>query len=117
MSDVIDLDALQPKATIIKFNGKEITLSSPNTGDVLRLGEAAQRLQSVAGDDEATIDKVVGEVTDRIYKIIPGLVGEALNTAQLLVLISAISYMAIPPDAKELQKRGITVGDADPKAP
>jgi hypothetical protein len=115
MSDVIDLDALQPKPAIIKFKDKEITLLPPTTGDVLRLGEVSQKLQDITKEgDSAKIEASLEVVTQQVYKIVPDLSGEPLNTQQLLVLIKAISDMAIPPDAKELKARGITV-DSDPK--
>jgi hypothetical protein len=115
VSNIIDLDALQPQPAIIKFKNKEITLNPPTTGDVLKLGEVAQKLQDIGELDADAVDATVQEVTNQVYKIIPDLAGEVLSTAQLLTLIKAISDMAIPPDAKELQERGITV-DTDPKA-
>lgn len=115
MSDIIDLDALQPKPVIIKFNGQEITLNPPKTGDILKLGESAAKLQTISDKTPAEINTLIEEVTSAVYIIVPELTGQALNSQQLLALIKAISEMAIPPDAKELAQRGITV-DGDPKA-
>lgn len=115
MTDVIDLDALQPKAAIVKFGGKEITLNPPKTGDVLKLGAAAQKLQNVDELTSEEVDEAFDDIRRHIAHIIPDLAGEQLNMQQILVLIKAISDMAIPPDAKELAARGITV-DSDPKA-
>lgn len=113
MSDIIDLDALMPRAVTIKFQNKEININPPKTGDILRLGKTAQKLQD--SSESTDIDKDIQDVSDHIYKIIPELNGEQLTTGQLLLLIKIISDMAIPPDAKELQERGITV-DGSKKA-
>lgn len=114
MSDVIDLDALQPEAAIIKFNGQEITLNPPKTGDVLRLGQASTKLAALEDLTEEEVDATIERVTKLVYKIIPELKDVVLNTSQLLVLVKAISDMAIPPDAQELKARGIAV-DGGPK--
>jgi hypothetical protein len=115
MSQPIDLDALQPEAAIIKFNGEEITLNPPKTGDVLTLGQYATKLATLEGLTPDEVNAVIETITQLIYKIVPALNNAPLNTTQLLVLVKAISDMAIPPDAKELLERGISV-DSDPKA-
>lgn len=115
MSDILDLDALMPKAVTIKFGGEEIAIAPPSTADILQLGYLGQKLQgSEALLQEGKLDTVLSELTDQVYKCIPQLNGKGLSTAQLFKLVEIISEMAIPPDVKDLNARGITVGD--PKA-
>lgn len=115
MTDVLDLDALMPPEVTIKFGDVLITIKPPRTADVLRLGYLGQKLEGAEELSEQELDKVVDDLTNHMYKCIPELANKDFNTAQLLKLVEIISEMAVPPDAKELKKRGITV-DSDPKA-
>lgn len=114
MSDILDLDALVPPSVVIKFGEKEITVNPPSLADVLKLGSLGQKMQSVGEMAEADATKIVGELTDHVYKCIPELNGGALSTVQLLKLIEIITNMSVPPDAKELEARGISTDS--PKA-
>lgn len=108
MSEVLDLDALVPPSVTIKFGGSEIEVKPPKTGDVLRLGTLGQKLSDASEASAEDVDKLVSMLTEQIGKCIPELAGKEFNTAQLMKLVEIISKMAIPPDVKELEDRGIT---------
>ena len=118
MSDensIIDLDALVPASAKIKFGEKIIEIKPPSVVDVMTLGKLGQKLQ---GEIEAPVEELeqhVTELTGHIYKLVPELGNQPLNTAQLLRLVQIISDMTMPPDATELKKRGIEPDS--PKAP
>jgi hypothetical protein len=114
MSDILDLDALVPPSVVIKFGAKEIEVKPPSLADVLKLGSLGQKMQSVGEMPDGDVDVVVSELTSHIYKCIPELENGTLNTAQLLKLVEIITAMSVPPDAKELEARGITTDS--PKA-
>lgn len=115
MSEIIDLDALVPPSVTVQFNGESILIAPPKTADVFRIGILGQTLQNMGNLTDAELDQCVEDLTAQIFRCVPELLGQNLNTQQLLKLVEALSSMAIPPDVKELDKRGITVGD--PKAP
>lgn len=117
MGDIVDLDALVPPETKIKFAGQEIIINPPKTGDVLAIGQLAQKLTNFANQTEIELDKTTADLVTKLKKVIPELANHELNTQQILKLVAMISDMAIPADAKELAERGITVGNGDPKAP
>lgn len=108
MSDVVDLDALVPIPVTVKFNEQLIEISPPKTGDIMRLGVLGQKMEtiSVLSEDETT--SLINDLTLLVQKIVPQLAGKDFTTAQLLKLVEIISTMAMPPDTKELQERGIT---------
>ncbi len=114
MSNVIDLDALVPVNVTIKLGGQEIEIKPPKTVDVLRLGFLAQKLQKPDELKDNELDETLDFMTAQVKKCVPAIESHDLNTAQLLKLVQIISEMAVPPDAKELQERGISTGD--PKA-
>lgn len=109
MSDVLDLDALIPPSVTIKLDGAEIVIKPPKTGDLLKLGFLGQKLQISDPKNEFDSDKTVDEITEIIRRSIPELANKEINTMQLLKLMQIISEMATPPDAAELEKRGLTV--------
>lgn len=111
--DTIDLDALLPVKVTISFGGEEIEISPPKTADVLKLGLLGQKLTDLGELPSEGVDKLIADMTAQIHACVPQLAGKELNLAQLLVLVGIINDMAIPPDAKELQARGIT--GVDPK--
>lgn len=115
MSDIIDLDALVPQDVVVKFGGEEISIQPPKTADVLKLGYLGQKLQEGSSLTDAELDKLILELTTKIKNCVPQLADKDLNTAQLLKLVDIISTMAMPPDTKELAKRGIST--TSPKAP
>lgn len=111
MSDtpkIIDLDALLPAKVIVKLDGAEIEILPPKFIDTLRLGKLGRKLQNIEtlSDDEA--EKVLTDLTNEVKKNVPALVNKELHSAQLLQLVTIISDMSVPPDAKELKARGIT---------
>lgn len=118
MSDnkVLDLDALVPEAATVKFGNKEIQVNPPKTSDLLKLGSLGSKLQELATMTDDEIEQTITALTEHIGKIIPELAGQELNTKQLLVLVKMVSDMAMPPDAKELDKLGITPANTSPKA-
>lgn len=108
MSEVLDLDALIPDSVTIKFGGEEIEVLPPKTADVLKLGFLGQKMQDLGDMPDDQVETVLANLTEHVRKCIPQLAGKELNTAQLLKLVEIISAMAVPPDAKELEARGIT---------
>lgn len=116
MSDLVDLDALIPEAVTVKFDGAEVQISPPSTEDVIRIGAYGQKLQDADGLSTDEISALVQDLTKQIRKCAPGLSDKELSTAQLLTLVRIVSEMSVPPDAKELEARGITPVNDDPKA-
>lgn len=119
--EVIDLDALTPPKAILKFNGQEIPVHPPKVGQALKLATAAQHMADLRGSkkgvDPSKIDAALTEIKLIIDELVPELKDHELTMEQLLIVTKAISNMIVPPDAKELAKKGITIGggDADPK--
>lgn len=113
MSDVIDLGALIPQAVTVKFGDQEVLVTPPKTADILKLGYLGQKLQDGADLSDEAIDELVEKLDANVKRCIPKFSDKQLNLAQLLKLVDIINDMAMPPDAKELAKRGITA--ATPK--
>jgi hypothetical protein len=108
MSDIIDLDALQPKPVTIKLGEQEIEIQPPKTADVLRLGVLGQQMEKINEMDDAGLDKLVQDITDQLKKVIPEIGDRTLNMAQLLKLVEIVSEMGVPPDAKAAREQGVT---------
>lgn len=115
MSDVLDLDALVPKTAIVKFDGKEIEIKPPTTGQLLKMASVGGKLQDADKLTPDELTKTIEDFTNQIYELIPELQGRPLNATQLLKLVELINSMAVPPEATELSKRGIEV-DGSKKA-
>lgn len=115
MSDVLDLDALVPVSASIKFDGQVVEVKPPKTGDVLRLGFLGQQMEKAGELNDVELEKLIADLTAQVVKVVPELASKELNMAQLLKLAQLIGEMAMPPDAKELEKRGIKTDS--PKAP
>lgn len=117
MPDIIDLDALAPPSAILRFNGQEITVKPPKLGDALKLAAAAEKMVGPKGKkrEPAQMQEALDEIKTHIDTMIPEFAGQDLTMDQLLAVTKAISNMIVPPDAKELKERGITVDTADPK--
>lgn len=113
MSEVTDLDALVPAKAYIKFNDQEIEIKPPSTEEVLKLGFLGNKLDNSQDPDEAVA--TAREITDIVEQCIPELKGAKMATIQLLKIVALLNDMSVPPDSKELKKRGIT--PSDPKAP
>lgn len=109
---LVDLDALAaPQPARIKLDGAEIQVNPPKTADFLRLGILGQKLEEASSLDDDAITKLIDSLTATIVRIVPELADKQLSTAQLLKLVQIISEMGMPPDAAELNKRGIKVND------
>lgn len=113
MSDVIDLDVFVPEPRIIKIGEDEITIHQPRTIDLIQLGLLTNKLTDAQMPDapelpDEEIQGIIDKLTDRICMVVPELKGRPLNKGQIQQLVSIISEMAMPREAKELEKQGIT---------
>ncbi len=113
MGDIIDLDALQPKAVTIKFGGNEFAFNPPQVADALSVGNAAAALDDIGSLTDEQIREKTDTLKVLLEKLCPQIKDHELGLAQLLLLVKAVSDMSMPPDAKELAKRNMSV--ADPK--
>lgn len=113
MGEVVDLDALVPPSATLKWHDKEITFAPPLVEDMLRIGQAASKLKDAHKLEADALAKALQDLRQLFYKHIPELDGEKLTMNQLLVLVHVVQDMATPPDVKELDARGITVGGDD----
>lgn len=108
MTEILDLDALVPDSVMIKFGGEEIEVLPPKAVDVFKLGFLGQKMQDAGDMADGEMETTLANLTEHVRKCIPQLAGKELSTAQLLKLVEIISGMAVPPDTKELESRGIT---------
>ena len=115
MSDVLDLDALQPQSKKVKFNGNVIEVAPPKTGDLLRLSQIGSKLKDAGDLNSDEIDKVTSDLEGHIKRMIPELQEASLGTAQLMSLLTLVMEMGMPEQMAELKKQGIEV-DASKKA-
>jgi hypothetical protein len=113
--EVVDLDAVMPQPVIFKFAGNQIEVKPPRTGQLLRLGMLSASMVGIETKTEEETDKLVRDLTEQIWKMIPELNGSELGLNQLQMIIRAFSEMATPGTTKELEAKGIT--PSDPKAP
>lgn len=117
MSDnkIVDLNELMPQGVTIKFGNppRDIDIPQPRTGQLLRLGNLGQKMQTVNTENPDEADALDEEMSKLLYEIIPGLNGEPLHPAQKLKLFEILTEMAMPEQMEELKKKGITL---DPKA-
>lgn len=109
MSDVLDLDALQPEAKTIKWQDKLIEVQPPKTGDLLRLSQIGSRMQNAETLPEDELDKVITELDAQIKKMIPELVASTLVSGQLMSLLTLVMEMGMPQQMAELKKQGVEV--------
>lgn len=107
MSTIIDLDALSPEAVTVKLGEEEIKINPPSLEDVLRLGGLSQKMAKFDTENLEDATTLIAELNAQLVKCAPGLKDKSLNTAQLLKLVTVITEMSVPPDVKELEKRGI----------
>lgn len=118
MSEIIDLDVLEPQHSIIKLNGKEISVPPPTVGNLLRLANLAKSMSEMdteTDDGIAQCTELFQKLDAHIKKCIPELEGQALGMLQVQRLVEILSGMATPPDTKELEAQGITADT--PKVP
>lgn len=118
-SNILDLDALVPAKARVKIGGNEVEVNPPTTSQMLRLAGLGNKLQDMTTLPPEEVDTLIGDLTGLLKEIIPELGDMTLNIRQLLGVTELIGDMVMPPDTKELQKRGITPntdGDKNPKA-
>jgi hypothetical protein len=107
-NEVIDLDALAPKSLVIRLSGRDIIIEPPTTVQLLKLGTLANAMSNVKGKTDEEVGNMVSEIWALLRTISKDLPEKELTLGQIKMLVAAISDAAIPPDAKELQKHGIT---------
>lgn len=115
MGDIVDLNALAPKAVTIKLGEDEIQLKQPKVEDVFILGSLGDKLVKSSELTEAEVGEAYNALVNKIKQMIPELANKEIGIAQLRKLVEIISEMALPPDAKDLKERGITGAIDDPK--
>lgn len=115
MGEVIDLDALVPANAILLWKGKQIPFEAPEVEDILVIGNLATQAEVIQDIKSEEAKKVIAEMQAVFWRLIPELNEEPLSLRQLLALVRAVSDMVVPPDAKELAARGITLGGDDKK--
>lgn len=116
MSKMYDLDALVPDSVTIKIDNQEIALQQPGTGQMLRLSKVGQQLQDAESMTPEQIEQAEQDLKAAIVACVPELADKQLNTTQLTKLMLILSDMVVPPDTKELEARGIKIGDTEKKA-
>lgn len=121
MSDVIDLDVFVPEPRIIKIGEEEITINQPRTIDLIQLGLLTNKLtdaQEPTAEEvsDEKLQEIIDKLTARLCMVVPELEGKFLNKGQIQRLVTIISEMAMPREAKELEAEGITK-DTAKKAP
>lgn len=109
MSDVLDLDALQPESKRVKFGGNVIEVQPPKTGDLLRLSQIGAKMQKAADLPEEELDAVIADLEKAIKKMIPELMDATLVSGQLMSLLTLVMEMGMPEQMAELKKQGIEV--------
>ncbi len=116
MSNSLDLDALQPEAATIVFQGKEIKVNPPSTAQILELSKLGGDLTGGKELPEDQIEPLFKKLSDFISTLIPELEDANLNFKQIMGIVDLISEMVMPPDSKELTERGIKPVDSSQKA-
>jgi hypothetical protein len=107
-ANVLDLDSLVPQPAQVKIGNQIVDVNPPSVVDMMRLGQLGGQLQNVASLSDADIEATMDKLKALIIKCIPELADHPLNMAQLLKLTELISELAMPGEATELAKRGIT---------
>lgn len=108
MSDILDLDALEPKGAKVKISGVEHDVKPPTTAQVMKLASIGSKLQEVGKLQDDELNATIAELHNLLRDCIPELGERQLNIAQLTALLSLIIDMGMPKDAKELEKQGVT---------
>lgn len=118
MGEVVDLDALVPESITVKLSGQEIKLNPPTLSQLLKLSSIGEKLVKAEGLQPDQLEEILADIRGVLALLFPELADKELNLAQIVKLISVVTEMTVPKDAKELKARGITPGgDDDPKAP
>lgn len=109
-----DLNALVPASVRIKFGDDIIEVKPPKTENVLRVASLGQKFRDIADLSQEETTKLIEDLKLVIADCVPELAMKELNSAQLFKIMSIINDLSMPPDAKELESRGIDLGG--PKA-
>jgi hypothetical protein len=117
----LDLDTLSQSKKRVKINGEVIEFDPPALEDLIEVAKLGGQLQKLQGQQAAgEIDaEFMGEVMDKLKTglsgIVPELKDHKLNIEQLMALINLFVESAQPNDAKELEKRGVSMTDDQKK--
>jgi hypothetical protein len=117
----LDLDTLSQSKKRVKINGEVIEFDPPALEDLIEVAKLGGQLQKLQGQQAAgEIDaEFMGEVMDKLKTGLSGIVPELkehkLNIEQLMALINLFVESAQPNDAKELEKRGVSMTDDQKK--
>lgn len=112
----LDLDELQPKASIVKIAGQEVEVHPAKFNDLINLMSAFSKLQNSQDGIDATT--VLSELNITLNNIAPQLKekGIELTMDQFTRLVTFIFSMSSPTEQKELEKAGVTL-DPEKKSP
>lgn len=111
----LDLDTLSQSKKRVKIGGQVIEFDPPALEDLIevaKLGGELQKLQSQQTDgtlDADTMGTVMDKLKNGLANIVPELKDHKLNINQLMALINLFVDSAQPADAKELEKRGVSM--------
>lgn len=117
----LDLDTLSQSKKRVKINGEVIEFDPPALEDLIEVAKLGGQLQKLQGQQAAgEIDaEFMGDVMDKLKNglsgIVPELKDHKLNIEQLMALINLFVESAQPADAKELEKRGVSMTDDQKK--
>lgn len=107
-SEIVDLDAMLPDSKRVRFGGEIIEVLPPKTEEIFRLTSLGQKLLKADELENDKLEKLVADVRQLVDRCIPSLVGHPLGLVQQMAVVRLLNQMATPPDAEELEKRGIT---------
>jgi hypothetical protein len=110
--NIIDLDALVPPSTTIKFQGQDIEVPPPSTFDFLKLSTLATDINKVDAHDDAKLQEAINSITVQIHKMIPRIAGTPLSLQQIDTLVAMFTRMSMTPEQTELKEKGITPATA-----
>lgn len=114
----LDLDALDPKPKQVKLGGKLFEVYPPKLGAIIALTRLMKELQDVGEDTEKAL-VAIESIRKAVEPIIPGLKDEThldLSIDQVSALLEFVFKMATPPEAQELEKKGIEPGSTEKKS-
>lgn len=117
----LDLDTLSQSKKRVKIGGNVIEFDPPALEDLIEVAKLGGQLQKLQGQQAAgEVDaEFMGDVMDKLKNglsnIVPELKDHKLNIEQLMALINLFVESAQPNDAKELEKRGVSMTDDQKK--
>ena len=103
----LDLDALAPKTKKVKLDGKEIEVKPPTTGQIIKVSSFGARLKGFGDLSAEEGDALEADITGLLKELAPELPTD-LAFVQKVAVLNMVSQMSMPPEAKELEKKGIT---------